>query len=50
MNPHDRQTPDAKPRPYAQPRLTQYGAVEKLTQAGGTTSAEHGVSAMKLGA
>ena len=31
-------------RPYAEPQLSDYGAVEKLTQGGGNTVIDHGSS------
>ena len=36
----DRKTP--KKRPYAKPRLQEYGSIAKLTQSGGTTKNETG--------
>lgn len=34
-------------RPYAKPRLQEYGSVAKLTQSGGSTMAESGVPLMR---
>ena len=36
----DDQRADDRKRPYAKPRLQEYGSVAKLTQSGGTTKIE----------
>lgn len=35
-------SPRARKRPYATPRLTEYGSVAKLTQGGGSLQADGG--------
>lgn len=36
-----------KRRPYAKPKLLEYGSVAKLTQSGGSTTTETGVPKMR---
>lgn len=38
----DREVQRKQKRPYAKPRLLEYGSVAKLTQSGGTTRTETG--------
>lgn len=40
-------TVQAPKRPYAKPKLQEYGSVAKLTQSGGSTMTESGVPLMR---
>ena len=41
--------PTPRKKPYARPKLTEYGSVAKLTMAKGSTTAESGVPNKKAG-